>query len=356
MKRKFALFLLIILICFFVLPQNVFAIELEYTSAVPNALSDLFFGKNEKNSEQVYLCGFPVGITIDGEGVNVIGLNEFVSVEGVVSPAAESKIAIGDIIISIDGEKINNVAQLSEIANKSNGKPLKITLIRDGITQTVDITPKLDLLNKTYKLGIWARDSSSGIGTLTYIRKNMQFGALGHPIVDMKTGEIVNLTQGNIYPCQIVDVIPGAKGSAGELKGNFLLNNSIGTLYVNNKYGVYGNITALPNNFNAKLYSVAAPYEIKPGFAQILTTIKGDTPELFDIEIVRVYSQTSMSDKGLVIRVTDSRLLDVSGGIVQGMSGSPIIQNEMFVGAVTHVFINDPTKGYSIIGQWMLEN
>ncbi|MDD4832472.1 MAG: SpoIVB peptidase [Clostridia bacterium] len=325
--------------------------------AAENAPSgfDYLFGTGSEITEEVYLCGIPIGITIDGDGVGVIGLNEFVSPDGVCSPARSAGICIGDVITEINGIKITNVNTLSKITNESDGKPLNIKYIRDGVVAELEVTPKLDVMSKTYKLGLWAKDSSSGIGTMTYIRKNLQFGSLGHPILSQDK-QIVKVINGAIYECGIEGVVKGEKGQAGELKGVFDITASLGNIYVNNQYGVYGNIYKLPANIDKKLYSVASAREVIPGKAYILTTINGDTPELFEIEIVRVFAQTTISDKGIVIRITDEKLLEITGGIVQGMSGSPIIQNGKFVGAVTHVFINDPTKGYGILAQWMLEN
>lgn len=323
--------------------------------AAEGPIGDFIFGTNTSIKEQVYLCGFPVGITIDGNGVSIIGLNEFVSPEGVVSPARSAGMCIGDLITAIDGIKINNVNTLTRIVNESQGKELTVEYIREGQTYTVKMTPKQDVLSKNYKLGLWARDSSSGIGTLTYIRKNLQFGCLGHPILSQDK-QIVKVGNGTIYECEINGVVKGEKGQAGELKGVFDINKPVGSIYVNNSYGVYGNINKIPSNMQTKLYNVATVYETTPGKAQIMCTVNGDFPELFDIEIVRVFAQSSISDKGLVIRITDPGLLELTGGIVQGMSGSPIIQNGKFVGAVTHVFVNDPTKGYGILAQWMLEN
>lgn len=318
-------------------------------------VGDFIFGTHTSINEQVYLCGFPIGITIDGNGVSVVGLNDFVSPDGVVSPARNAGICIGDLITSIDGIKINNVNTLTRVIDESQGRELTINYVRDGQNYQVKVAPKQDVLSKNYKLGLWARDSSSGIGTMTYIRKNLQFGCLGHPILSQDK-QIVKVGSGTIYECNINGVVKGEKGQAGELKGVFDIDKPIGSIYVNNAYGVYGNITKIPSNMQTKLYDVATVYQITPGKAQILSTIDGCNPELFDIEIVRVFAQSTISDKGLVIRITDERLLDSTGGIVQGMSGSPIIQNGRFAGAVTHVFVNDPTKGYGILAQWMLEN
>lgn len=352
MKKYLALLLLLLLI----LPIGVCA-QTTVDEDPSDRLGDLFFlSNNSKITEQVYVGGTPIGITIDGDGVMVVGLNEFVSEGGVVSPAITAGLNIGDVIYEVGGVKVTNVATLTELAGSSKGTELEVKFLRNNEQLSTTIIPKLDVLSNSYKLGIWAKDSSSGIGTLTYIRKNMQFGALGHPIVDSKTGEIVKVGRGKVYKANITDVVKGEKGNAGELKGVFQPTDVIGDLYINNKYGVYGNITEFPDNVETRLYNVASASEIKPGKAQILSTVDGDKPELFEIEIIRIMPQPTIMEKGLVLRITDQRLLEKTGGIVQGMSGSPILQEGKLVGAVTHVFVNEPTKGYGILAQWMLQN
>ena len=312
--------------------------------------------QNDFNGEQVYLGGYPLGITIDGNGVKVIGLNEFISDNGkVVCPAIESGIRINDTVVEIDGIVIHNSVKLSEIANASEGKSISIKYIRQGQTYNTTIVPQRDLSTGMYRLGLWTRDSSSGVGTLTYIKKDLQFGSLGHPIFDNE-GKMVPVTEGSVFQCKINGVVKGQKGSAGELKGSFDFNDKIGSVYLNNKFGVYGNLSRLPNYQPMQLIDVAAVSEVKQGKAYVYCTLEGAQRDCYEIEIVKSVNQTSKEDKGMVLRVTDPRLLDKTGGIVQGMSGSPIVQNGKLVGAVTHVFINDPTKGYGVYAQWMLDN
>ncbi|MEG1527724.1 MAG: SpoIVB peptidase [Clostridia bacterium] len=352
--KKIFIFVALFFVCLFAFPQFAYA---ETTSPTLEELNNLFFPQVQKViREKVYLSGKPIGISLDGNGITVIGLNEFVSSEGVVSPAIEAGINIGDIITELDRTKINNVATLTHIANASQGKPCDISFIRGDKLISSKITPRKDVLSKTYKLGIWARDNATGIGTLTYIRNNLQFGSLGHPILNHDTNEILKITKGGIYNCKINGAVKGEKGKAGELKGNFSLSDTLGTLYVNNKYGAYGNVFSLPDDFEQKLYPVLSSTQVKPGNAKVISTVIGDTPREYDIEIIKVVQQTSKSDKGLVVRIVDPTLLELTGGIVQGMSGSPIIQDGAFAGALTHVFINDPTKGYGILAEWMLEN
>lgn len=356
MKKRIILLIIIALtLTFFIFPQS--AAQAEEIPLLEQ-LGDLFFPSVTGSAikEKVYISGKPIGITVDGEGVTIVGLNEYVSEGGIASPAAEGGLCIGDLIIELDGNKISSVAQLSRIANESKGRELKVIYKRDGKLYSSVLYPKIDILSKTYKLGVWAKDSASGIGTLTYIRNNLQFGCLGHPILDPQTKDLVKVKEGSIYSCDITGIVKGEKGAAGELKGNFSLSDKIGTLYINNKYGVYGNMQKLPDDYNSKLFHVASMHEVKPGAAHVITTIDGAAPKAYAIEIIKVTMQTKPDDKGLVIRITDKELLEKTGGIVQGMSGSPIIQNGKFVGAVTHVFVNDPTKGYGVLAQWMLQN
>lgn len=354
-KRVILLIVIALALAFFAIPQSP-----AQAQEIPllDELGDLFFPSvtGPAIKEKVYVSGKPIGITVDGEGVTIIGLNEYVTEGGVASPAAEAGLSIGDLILELDGKKISNVAQLSKICAESKGREIAVLYKRDGKVYSAVITPKIDVLTKTHKLGVWAKDSASGIGTLTYIRNNMQFGCLGHPILDPQSKEIVKLKEGSIYSCDITGIVKGQKGTAGELKGTFALNDKIGKLYVNNKFGVYGNMTKLPDDYHSKLFHIASMHEIKQGAAHMVTTVEGDTPKAYTIEIIKVAAQTKPDDKGLVIRITDKELLEKTGGIVQGMSGSPIIQNGKFVGAVTHVFVNDPTKGYGVLAQWMLQN
>lgn len=307
------------------------------------------------NTEEVYLGGYPIGITIDGDGVTVIGLNEFVGADGkLCCPAMNAGITINDVVVELDGKKIYNSAKLAEIASKSEGRELTMKYLRDGSIAETVIKPQKDLTTKQYRLGLWSRDSSSGIGTLTYVRKNLNFGSLGHPITDPK-GNIVSCKNGGVFRCTIDGVEKGRKGSAGELKGSFSFDKRIGNIYANNKFGAFGTFTSMPS-FCKDTIEVADIGEVKPGKAQIYCTLSDNVRKCYDIEIVKAVAQSSRDDRGMVIHVIDKELLNQTGGIVQGMSGSPIVQNGKLVGAVTHVFVNDPTRGYGMYAKWMLTN
>ena len=319
-------------------------------------VGNLFTGsKPSKITEEVYLGGYPLGITLDGDGVTVIGLNEFVNADGkLCCPALNAGIAINDVVVELNGRKIYGSAKLTEIANASGGAELPVKFLRGGKIQESTITPQKDLTSGQYRLGLWTRDSSSGIGTLTYVRKNLNFGSLGHPICDPQ-GNVVNCDNGGVFNCSIDGIEKGKKGAAGELKGSFCFDERTGNIYANNKFGAFGSFNSLPQ-FCSETIAVADVSEVKPGKAQIYCTLDDNVRKCYNIEIVKATSQSSRDDKGMVIHVTDEQLLEKTGGIVQGMSGSPIVQNGKLVGAVTHVFVNDPTRGYGIYAKWMLTN
>jgi len=304
-----------------------------------------------KEKSYVYLGGFPLGFTINCSGVIVVA----------ISNDNSGNLKEGDIIIEIEGEKVSSASQILTIINteKYAGKTLNIKYIRDGETKSTTLKPIYDKVQKFYKLGVWIRDNAAGVGTITYIRKdNLRFGALGHPVCDIDTGSLLPANDGNIFKCNIVGVKRGVKGNAGELKGLFLRSGSVlGTLDKNNEYGVYGNFDKdFINSYGREVVQVADRGEVKCGKAKIRCTVDGTVPKDYDIEIVKTYFQSSKSNKSMFIRVTDKELLSKTGGIVQGMSGSPIIQNGKLVGAVTHVFVSDPTKGYGIYADWMINN
>ncbi len=365
--KKFLTFLFAFLICLqcVVIPLSADALCREVSADATFAanadiiddINDLFIGANSsaKIDEQVYLGGYPLGITIDGDGVTVIGLNEFIAIDGkLCCPAVAAGIEINDVIIELDGKKIYGSAKLSEIAGNSNGRNLKIKYMRDGNILESTILPQQDLTSKQYRLGLWSRDSASGIGTLTYVRKNLNFGSLGHPITDSK-GNTINCKNGGVFNCTIDGIEKGKKGAAGELIGGFCFDKRTGNIYANNKFGAFGTFSSMPS-YCKNTIEVADINEIKPGKAVIYCTLDDNVRSSYEIEIVKATPQNTRDDKGMVIHVTDSRLLEKTGGIVQGMSGSPIVQNGKLVGAVTHVFVNDPTRGYGMYAKWMLTN
>jgi len=329
----------------------------ETVSASPtiiDKIGDVIFGNKTQSLEKVYLGGTPLGISLDSKGVRVIGISEINSDNGMKCPAIGADIRIGDLIVKINGQDVTNSMQLSQAAAESEGKSVEITVERNGQSITKSITPEYDILQKRFKLGLWTKEGSSGIGTLTFVKKNGDFASLGHPIVSSETGEICAISGGSVYRCEITGVIKNTRGKAGELKGNFL-DKKIGTVNKNTKLGVYGSFSEKDFYSNYEEIDVLPAKGVKPGKAYVYSTVEGDKPTLYEAEIIKAANQTSGSDKGIVIRITDARLIEKTAGIVQGMSGSPIIQDGALVGAITHVFINDGIKGYGVYAEYMLD-
>lgn len=264
---------------------------------------------------------------------------------------------IGDSIIAINEEKIKSAQHVVEILNKIKDEEISITISRNNKELVVQSVPVKCIQDNSYRLGIWVRDKTTGIGTLTYINpENNYFAALGHGIADKDTGKLLDVEQGLIMNSKVGDIEQGKKGIPGEIKGVFYKSNEVlGSININNRFGIYG---LLKDNFleenKLKPVSIGFKEEVQEGKAHILTTLDNNVIEKFDIEILKLQSQNKESQKSIVLKITDEKLLNKTGGIVQGMSGSPIIQNGKLIGAVTHVFVNDPTKGYGIYIEWML--
>ncbi|QAT40067.1 SpoIVB peptidase [Clostridium sp. JN-9] len=312
------------------------------------------------NRISVYPGGVPVGVKLNTKGALVVGLCDIESNNGKVSsPGAVSGIQIGDSIIKVNGQEINSAEDVSREINANSTKGAKVEILRKGTIITKEITPVKSLKDNSYKIGLWVRDSTAGVGTLTFYDRNSgMFAALGHPITDVDTGTILSVNNGEIVKSSILSVRKGEKGSPGELKGIFVdEDNSLGKIYKNTQCGVFGksNGKIINRKFN-KPMEIALRNEIKTGPAQIITTINGEESEMYDIVIEKLLTQEEPGPKSMIIRVTDPKLLEKTGGIVQGMSGSPIIQNNKIVGAVTHVLINKPDTGYGIYIEWMLKD
>ena len=299
--------------------------------------------------------GIAFGIKMVNANVIVATLNSFVCDGEIVCPAKNAGIKIGDLILSINSMPMQSNDEVVKTVIKSQGKPLAIKIKRNDKTQTVTVTPKMDSSNKCYKLGLSVRDSSAGIGTVTFYNPNDQtFGGLGHAVCDPAFEETLSLYRGSVAIAEIDSVTRGAAGTPGRLNGHFVSATNSGEITVNNETGVYGTLQNVKSNSQA--VEVAFKQEVEHGKATILTTVDGTSAEEFEIEIEQISPSTERLVKNMVIHVTDERLLSISGGIVQGMSGSPILQNGRLVGAVTHVFVNDPTRGYAIFAENMLES
>lgn len=299
---------------------------------------------------QVRIGGFPVGLTLDVDGVLVDEVGNVATSVGNV--AIDGNIEKGDIILSLNDTKISNVNDFIAFMDAYGGEEkLYVTLNRSGRILKVCVSPLIEELSGKYKLGLYVKDNVSGVGTASFVRADNTFACLGHGI----TGNndcILPICGGRVYDCDIVGVNRGVKGTPGELKGVLKnIDNPIGEIYKNTDYGVYGKYFSnaeIPENY----YQIGSRLNVRNGKAKIYTSVDGKA-DFYDIEIIRAIPQSERSDRSMVVRVTDKRLLALTGGIVRGMSGSPIIQNDMIIGAITHVFVNDPTKGYGLYLDWM---
>ncbi len=285
----------------------------------------------------VALCGTPFGIKMVTDGVMVVGTGAVTDCNSrAVSPAQTAGIQEGDIILSINGEKISSKKQLTKLVESSAGQPLLLVVRRGEQLTSLHLSPVRSSLDNSYHLGLWVRDSSAGIGTMTfYDPNNGCFAGLGHAICDVDTGQLMPLSQGEIVEASIIGVHAGKSGSPGQLQGAFVANRSIGSLYTNSYNGVYGRLMNQP--VDAQTIPMAQCQEVRQGPVKILTTVSGQKPQLFDACIEKLSLSQDEPTKNMILRITDPDLLELSGGIVQGMSGSPIIQDGMLVGAVTHV-------------------
>ena len=307
----------------------------------------------EGEGRTVYVGGMSAGFTLKTGGVQIIGLSEVLTEKGVLSPASKSGLRIGDVIYRVNGIQVESIAELNEIVNKSKGKSLVFNIGRGSEQLQVDIQPVKERATDKFKVGILIRDTVSGIGTVTYINKeNGRFGSLGHAVT-MENHASMQVYDGIVYECSIVGVSKGARGKAGELRGMFLNDKPLGNAEKLCSCGIFGQISE-DFEVNELMSAVASSYEAKPGKAQIYSTVNGVLPKQYDIEIVKV-DKSNKDNKNYVIKITDRDLIEETGGIVQGMSGSPIMQNGKLIGAVTHVFLNDPTRGYGIDIERMLK-
>ena len=304
------------------------------------------------SATMVYVGGMSAGFTLQSGSPQIVGICEVMSENGVSSPALNAGLKTGDRISKVNEIKVETIAQLNEIVNKSKGKELKLTVERGGEEFIVNVTPIKNKINGEYKIGILARDQLSGIGTVTYLdKKNNRFGSLGHS-VEGENKKRLTVAQGTVYACSIVGVNKGMRGKAGELRGMFLNDQTLGKAEKLCDCGIFGEISS-SFSYEGLEYVVADSTAVMPGDAYIYSTVDGVSPKRYEIEIVKVEKKCK-DNKNYVIKITDNDLIDQTGGIVQGMSGSPILQNGKLVGAVTHVFLNDPTRGYGIDIQTML--
>ena len=345
---------------FFAIKTNVFAQEEneELNKAIIEyKLFNLFTIKKLRvdvypNLNDYYAGGNCIGFDITSKGAIVAGGNFIITANGYINPIRNSGLEIGDIITEIDGYKVESIETITRYLNSLKfEKNIPLKVLRNNKTYEIEITPAKDIQSNSYKLGLWLKDNIIGVGTLTFIKPSTsQFGTLGHPINTENTTDGFEVESGNIYNCTVVGVKQAEQNKAGQLLGTFSLNQkSQGVITKNNIFGVYGNLDKGTNlTENKEPIDIGGKSSAKPGKAKILCTIDGTQIEEFDIEIIKTNYQSGTKDKNMIIRITDPKLLNKTGGIVQGMSGSPIIQGGKLIGAVTHVFLNDATKGFGL--------
>lgn len=299
--------------------------------------------------------GQPFGIKMFTNGVMVINTGDVQSENGVCNPAKDAGIQVGDVILCVNGRHVRSNEDFASLIDSSNGDPVNISLMREEQTQQVTLTPVADKTSGAYRVGLWVRDSSAGIGTVTfYDPTSLVFGGLGHAVCDVDTGEILPLMSGEMAPVEVTGCTKGKCGIPGELSGAFLSEEKLGDLKLNTQTGLFGQLGKLPQD-SQDTVEVAMRQEVHTGDAVIRSTVDSGEVKEYAITIEKVdYSEESPT-KNLQVRVTDPELLEKTGGIVQGMSGSPILQDGRLVGAVTHVFVNDPTRGYGIFAENMLD-
>lgn len=334
------------------------------------------YGKNEMLLE---LAGFPIkkvdvnvlkdfrvipggqsiGVKLNTVGVLVVGHHQVNTTEGKLSPGEIAGIKVGDIITKINGKKIEKMSDVAPFVQEAgqSGKALNVEVSRENGKIETKLTPLKEKGEENFKLGLYIRDSAAGIGTMTFYHpESKKYGALGHVISDMDTKKPIVVEDGQIVRSTVTSIEKGSNGDPGEKLARFSSDKEvIGNIQRNSPFGIFGKLNrVIDNGIMDKPMPIALSHQVKEGPAQILTVVEEDTVKLFDIEIVSTIPQKFPATKGMVIKVTDKELLDKTGGIVQGMSGSPIIQNGKVIGAVTHVFVNDPTSGYGVHIEWML--
>lgn len=311
---------------------------------------------------KVYPGGQTIGVKVKSAGVLVVGHHLVeVSPETKVSPGESSGLLPGDLMVSINGVKLDEITRVADLVKRAGdvGSELSIRYIREGKERTARLKPAYDRNDKVWRLGLYIRDSAAGVGTLTfYAPREGVYGALGHVITDMNTGTPIVVGSGHIVESNVTSISKSQDGDPGEKRAVFMKEGQVlGNVESNTDFGIFGKMGRNPeHSLYREPIPVAKSSEVKEGPAQILTVVEGQRVERFNVEIIHVSRQQEPATKGMVLRITDSRLIDKTGGIVQGMSGSPILQQGKLVGAVTHVFVNDPKSGYGCFIEWMLKD
>lgn len=354
--------------------KTVLGINFNYADTIETSSSE----GNKKNIQVSFLDNIPIknvdvnvipktkviplgniaGVKLYTNGVLVVGMSEIEGKDNQrYKPYVNTGIEEGDTIIKVNNKEINSTDDLIETVNQSEGNKIKINYIHEKETKECSITP-VETINKEYKIGLWVRDSAAGVGTITFYEpSNKTFGALGHGITDIDTNELINIASGEFITTKILNITKGEVGTPGKIQGTIDNQKNIGTISKNTKFGIYGKVDNLSsiNIDKSKEMDVALRDEIKHGKATILCSLDNQTPQEYEIEIEKIFKDNNYDNKSMQIKVTDERLLNKTGGIIQGMSGSPIIQNGKFVGAITHVLVNNPQEGYGVFADIMLK-
>lgn len=309
-----------------------------------------------EDGEKVIPCGMPIGIYMQTDGIMVIGTSTVIDLAGVEREPAKDIVRAGDYILAYNGTEIREKEELVQMVESGGGEDAVLTLRRENQTMEIRLKP-VNTSPGEYKLGIWVRDDTQGIGTMTYIDRNGNFGALGHGISDMDTGKLVAISDGELYKTQIRSIIKGEAGNPGSLAGVICYGKEAdcGDISSNTQCGIFGTVTqAFLADAAQEWIEIGGKEEVHTGDAVIRTTIEGERKD-YAIRILEVNRSSEKDKKEIVLQVTDPQLLEKTGGIVQGMSGSPILQDGKLIGAVTHVLVQDSTKGYGIFIEDMMQ-
>ncbi len=314
---------------------------------------------NVIENTEVIPIGKIIGLKLYTNGVLIVGMSEIEDVNHKKErPFENLDIQEGDTILKVNDLEIQTIENLQKEINASKGENINLTLLKeDGSIATSNIKP-VQVSNKEYKLGLWVKDAATGVGTLTYYEPTTKsFAALGHGITDNDTDSLINIESGNVVTSRVISIQKGEQGKPGEIRGSIINQPTIGTVYKNTDFGIYGELTNLSNlniDYNKKI-QIALRNEIKIGNAKMLCSVDGKETKEYDIKIEKIYDSNNTNNKSMMIEVTDEELIGKTGGIIRGLSGAPIIQDGKFVGAVTNVLVNSPTKGYAIFADMMIK-
>lgn len=307
---------------------------------------------------EVVPVGKIIGLKLYTNGVLIVGMTEIEDINNSkIKPYETSDIKEGDTIIKLNNTEIGSIENLEDAVNSSSGKEVKLTIVRDGEVLTSAVTP-VEVEKNKYKLGLWVKDAATGVGTMSFYEPNSKsFAALGHGITDSDTDKLIDIDSGEIVTAKVISIQKSESGEAGEIRGSIAGQGTIGNVYSNTEFGIFGSLINLSklNIDTSKSLKVALRNEIKLGKAQIRCTLDDGVTKDYDVEIEKIFLNNNQNNKSMQIRITDQELLEKTGGIIRGLSGAPLIQDDKFVGAITNVLVNDPERGYAIFGDIMIK-